>query len=145
MPENSITLTFPDGAKKEYEKGISGYKVAESISKGLARNALSVTVNGSIQDLDAPITENGTIEINTWDSEGGQYTFWHSSAHLLAEAVQELYPEAKFGIGPPIENGFYYDIDFGDKTVGLDDLPEIEEKMIELARNKSEFKRLILN
>src|SRR6056297_409542 len=141
MPENSITLTFPDGAKKEYEKGISGYKVAESISKGLARNALSVTVNGSIQDLDAPITENGTIEINTWDSEDGQYTFWHSSAHLLAEAVQELYPEAKFGIGPPIENGFYYDIDFGDKTVGLDDLPEIEEKMIELARNKSEFKR----
>src|SRR6056297_99914 len=141
MPENSITLTFPDGAKKEYEKGISGYKVAESISKGLARNALSVTVNGSIKDLDAPITENGTIEINTWDSEDGQYTFWHSSAHLLAEAVQDLYPEAKFGIGPPIENGFYYDIDFGDKTVGLDDLPEIEEKMIELARNKSEFKR----
>jgi threonyl-tRNA synthetase len=141
MPDNFITLTFPDGAKKEYKKGISGYEVAESISKGLARNALSVTVNGSIQDLDAPITKNGTIEINTWESEDGQYTFWHSSAHLLAEAVQDLYPEAKFGIGPPIENGFYYDIDFGDKTVGLDDLPEIEEKMIELARNKSEFKR----
>ncbi|WP_069131357.1 threonine--tRNA ligase [Rhodohalobacter halophilus] len=141
MPEDFITLTFPDGAEKEYKKGISGYEVAESISKGLARNALSVTVNGTIQDLDAPITENGTIEINTWDSEDGQYTFWHSSAHLLAEAVQELYPDAKFGIGPPIENGFYYDIDFGDKTVGLDDLPKIEEKMIELARNKEEFKR----
>ncbi len=141
MPDNFITLTFPDGAKKEYKKGISGFEVAESISKGLARNALSVTVNGSIQDLDVPIKEDGTIEINTWDSEDGQYTFWHSSAHLLAEAVQDLYPDAKFGIGPPIENGFYYDIDFGDKTVGKDDLPEIENKMIELARNKSEFKR----
>jgi len=141
MPEDFIKLTFPDGAEKEYKKGISGLKVADSISKGLARNALSVTINGNIQDLEAPINEDGTIEINTWDSEDGQYTFWHSSAHLLAEAVQELYPDAKFGIGPPIENGFYYDIDFGDKTVGKDDLPEIEEKMVELARNKSEFKR----
>jgi threonyl-tRNA synthetase len=141
MPEEFITLTFPDGAKKEFKKGVSGFEVAESISKGLARNALSVTVNGTIKDLDAPIQESGAIEINTWDSEDGQYTFWHSSAHLLAEAIQELYPDAKFGIGPPIENGFYYDIDFGDESFGQDHLSKVEDKMIELARNKSEFKR----
>ncbi|PKD44560.1 threonine--tRNA ligase [Rhodohalobacter barkolensis] len=141
MPEEFITLTFPDGAKKEFKKGVSGFEVAESISKGLARNALSVTFNGTIKDLDAPIEESGAIEINTWDSEDGQYTFWHSSAHLLAEAIQELYPDAKFGIGPPIENGFYYDIDFGDESFGQDHLSKVEDKMIELARNKSEFKR----
>lgn len=141
MPEDHITLTFPDGASKKFKKGITGLEVAESISKGLARNALSVTHNGDIIDLDRPLTVDGTIEINTWESEDGQYTFWHSSAHILAEAVQDLYPDAKFGIGPPIENGFYYDIDFGDKTVSNEDLPEIESKMIELARNKSQFER----
>jgi threonyl-tRNA synthetase len=141
MPEDFITLTFPDGAKKEFKKNITGFEVAESISKGLARNALSVTVNGEIIDLDAPIEQNSTISINTWDSDEGQFTFWHSSAHLLAEAVQELYPEAKFGIGPPIENGFYYDIDFGDEPFGQEQIPAVENKMIELARNKSEFKR----
>ncbi|TVR28280.1 MAG: threonine--tRNA ligase [Balneolaceae bacterium] len=141
MPEDSITLTFPDGAKKEFKKNITGLEVAESISKGLARNALSVTVNGEIKDLDVPITQDATISINTWDSDEGQYTFWHSSAHLLAEAVQELYPDAKFGIGPPIETGFYYDIDFGDEPFGQEQIPEVEKKMIELARNKSEFKQ----
>ncbi|PWN07533.1 threonine--tRNA ligase [Rhodohalobacter mucosus] len=141
MPDDFITLTFPDGAQKKFPKNITGIEVAESISKGLARNALSVTVNGDIKDLDAPISQSGTITINTWDSEDGKYTFWHSSAHLLAEAVQELYPDAKFGIGPPIENGFYYDIDFGEKTFGQDELPKVEKKMIELARKKSEFKR----
>ena len=141
MPVDHITLTFPDGASKQFKKGITGYEVAESISKGLARNALSVTHNGNILDLDRPITEDGHIEINTWESEDGQYTFWHSSAHILAEAVQELYPAAKFGIGPPIENGFYYDIDFGDHTITSEDLPEIEEKMVEMARKKSQFER----
>jgi threonyl-tRNA synthetase len=141
MPEDFITLTFPDGAKKDFPKNITGLEVAESISKGLARNALSVTVNGDIIDLDAPITSNATIGINTWDTDEGQYTFWHSSAHLLAEAVQDLYPDAKFGIGPPIETGFYYDIDFGDESFGLEQLPKVEAKMLELARNKSEFKR----
>lgn len=141
MSEEFITLTFPDGAEKQFKKGITGAEVAESISKGLARNALSVTVNGDIIDLDLPIEQDGTISINTWDSEDGQYTFWHSSAHLLAEAVQELYPDAKFGIGPPIENGFYYDIDFGDEPFGREKLEKIEKKMIELARNKSEFER----
>jgi len=141
MPDDFITLTFPDGAQKKFPKNITGIEVAESISKGLARNALSVTVDGEITDLDSPISKSGPITINTWESEDGKYTFWHSSAHLLAEAVQELYPEAKFGIGPPIESGFYYDIDFGDSHFGQDELPGVEKKMIELARNKSEFKR----
>src|SRR6056297_1813379 len=141
MAEDFITLTFPDGNQESFPKNSTGYDVASHISKGLARNALSITLGDEIRDLDRPIERSDDITINTWDSDDGQYTFWYSSAHLLAEAVQDLYPEAKFGIGPPIDDGFYYDIDFGDKTVGLDDLPEIEEKMIELARNKSEFKR----
>ena len=141
MAQKQITVTFPDDSKKSFDAGTTGYEIAESISKGLARQALSITYNDEILDLDRPLTDDGRITINTWDSEDGKYTFWHSSAHVLAEAVQELYPDAKFGIGPPIENGFYYDIDFGDESVGQDDLPAIEEKMIEMARKKSEFKR----
>ncbi|MDZ7681089.1 MAG: threonine--tRNA ligase [Fodinibius sp.] len=137
-----ITITFPDGNTKQYPKGTTGREVAESISKGLAREALSITLDGDIMELSRPIERDGTIEINKWESDDGKYTFWHSSAHVLAEAIQELYPDAKFGIGPPIENGFYYDIDFGDQTVGQDDLEDIEEKMIEMARKKSEFKRV---
>ncbi len=136
-----VTIIFPDGSEKKYQKGVTGREVAESISKGLAREALSITLDDEIMELDRPIEHDGPITINTWDSEDGKYTFWHSSAHLLAEAVQELYPNARFGIGPPIENGFYYDIDFGNQTVGQDELPELEEKMIELARKKSEFDR----
>ncbi len=138
---DQITITFPDGTEKQYPKGVTGREIAESISMGLAREALSITLDDDILDLDRPIEKSGKITINTWDSEDGQYTFWHSSAHLLAEAIQELYPNAKFGIGPPVENGFYYDIDFGDQTIGQDDLDEIEDKMIELAREKSEFNR----
>jgi threonyl-tRNA synthetase len=141
MSEDQITLTFPDGAKKQFPKNITGYKVAESISKGLARNALSITLGNEILDLDEPITRSDKISINTWESDDGQYTFWHSSAHLMAEAVQELYPDAKFGIGPPIENGFYYDIDFGETHFGQDQLDKVEQKMLELARQKSEFKK----
>jgi len=141
MPEDQLTLTFPDGTSRTFPRDITGYDVAESISKGLARNALSVTVDGEILDLDRPITSDGEIRINTWDSDEGQYTFWHSSAHLLAEAVQELWPEAKFGIGPPVENGFYYDIDFGDVTIGPEDLEALEKKMLELARKRSTFER----
>ncbi|MEQ9090370.1 MAG: threonine--tRNA ligase [Balneola sp.] len=141
MSEQNITITLPNGSEREYKKGTTGLEVAESISSGLARVALSITVNGEIIDLDRPITENATIAINTWDSEDGKYTFWHSSAHILAEAVQELYPEAKFGIGPPIENGFYYDIDFGEKSISQDDLGKIEQKFLEVARNKNSFER----
>ena len=141
MSEDLVTLTFPDGAEKKYPKGITGYEVAESISKGLARNALSITLGDEIKDLDQPIERDDSIKINTWDSEDGKYTFWHSSAHLLAEAIQELYPDATFGIGPPIENGFYYDIDFGKKSFGQDQIEKVENKMIELAREKNEFTR----
>lgn len=145
MSENQFTLTFPDGTTKEFPSTATGLDVASSISAGLARNALSITINGKVRDLDLPISESGAVTINTWESEDGQQTFWHSSAHLLAEAVQELYPDAKFGIGPPIENGFYYDIDFGDRSVGQDDLAGIEAKMIELARKKSTFDRKIVS
>lgn len=141
MSDDRITITLPDGSTREYEVGTTGLQIAESISSGLARVALSITVNGEIWDLSRPIASDAKISINTWDSEDGQYTFWHSSAHLLAEAVQELYPEAKFGIGPPIENGFYYDIDFGDKQITQDDLAQIEKKFLEVARNKSTFER----
>ncbi|MEX2604096.1 MAG: threonine--tRNA ligase [Gracilimonas sp.] len=141
MADKKITLTLPDGTQREYSSGTTGFEVAQSISSGLARAALSITANGDILDLDRPITENAEITINTWESEEGKYTFWHSSAHLLAEAVQELYPDAKFGIGPPIENGFYYDIDFGDTQITSDDLPKIEDKFIEMARKKSKFER----
>jgi len=141
MADQKITLTLPDGSEREYSSGTTGLEVAQSIAAGLARAALSVTVNGEIIDLDRPITEDANITINTWDSEDGKYTFWHSSAHLLAEAIQELYPEAKFGIGPPIESGFYYDIDFGDNQITQEDLPKIEKKFIEMARKKSEFER----
>lgn len=141
MASDQIKITLPDGSSRTYQHGTTGQEIAESISAGLARVALSITVNDEIRDLDRPITENATIAINTWDTDDGQYTFWHSSAHLLAEAVQELYPEAKFGIGPPIENGFYYDIDFGDTQITQDDLVAIEKKVIEVARRKSTFDR----
>lgn len=141
MSDEFISITLPDGSSREYNKGTSGAQIAESISSGLARVALSITVNGDIWDLSRPINSDATIAINTWDTEDGQYTFWHSSAHLLAETVQELYPQAKFGIGPPIENGFYYDIDFGDTQITQEDLTKIEKKFLEVARKKSEFVR----
>lgn len=141
MSKDQITLRFPDGAEKHFKINITGFDVANSISPGLAREALSITHNSDILDLDRPITKDGTITINTWDSDDGQFTFWHSSAHLLAEAVQELYPDAKFGIGPPIETGFYYDIDFGDQSISSDDLTKIENKVLDLARNKEAFIR----
>jgi len=145
MAEDSITLTFPDGNQETFPKNTTGYDVASHISKGLARNALSITLGSEIRDLDRPIERSDDITINTWGSDDGQYTFWHSSAHLLAEAVQELYPEAKFGIGPPIDDGFYYDIDFRNEDFGLNDLEKLEKKMIDLARKKSEFLRKIVS
>ncbi len=141
MPNKTITVTLPDESKREYNGGVTGLEIAESISSGLARVALSITINGEIWDLNRPVNDDATVSINTWDSEDGQYTFWHSSAHLLAEAVQELYPEAKFGIGPPIETGFYYDIDFGDQQVTQEDLTKIEQKFLEVARRKNTFER----
>ncbi len=142
MSEEKIILTFPDGSQKEFEHGVTGFDVANGISQGLARNALSITLDDQILDLNRVIPHSGKVKINTWDSDDGKYTFWHSSAHLMAEAVQEFFPEAKFGIGPPIENGFYYDMDFGDYNLTQEDLEKIENKMLELARTKSEYKRI---
>jgi threonyl-tRNA synthetase len=141
MSQQSISISFPDGNRKEYPSGITGREIAASISKGLAHEALSITLNGEIRELDRPIEEDGTITINKWESDEGKYTFWHSSAHVLAEAIQDLYPEAKFGIGPPIEQGFYYDVDFRETDFSEDDLKALEEKMLEKARKKSKFKR----
>jgi len=136
-----ITLTLPDGSQRTYPKGSTGNDVAESISSGLARNAISITWNKTVLDLSREIPSDGSIAINTWDSDDGKATFWHSSAHILAEAVQALFPEAKFGIGPSIETGFYYDIDFGDHKVTPEDLDLIEEKMKSLVKEKQEFTR----
>ncbi len=142
MSSASISLSFPDGSVRSFPQGVTGFEVAQSISPRLAREALSITLSGEIRDLNRPITEDGHITINTWDSEDGQQTFWHSSAHLLAEAVQELFEDVKFGIGPPISNGFYYDMDFGDYKLTEADLTRIEEKMTELARRKVGFDRV---
>ena len=141
MASNLIEITLPDGSSRTYNNGITGIEIAESISSGLARVALSITVNGEQWDLNRPLFSDSVIAIHTWDSEEGKNTFWHSSAHILAEAVQNLYPNAKFGIGPPIETGFYYDIDFGDTQITQDDLVAIENKFLEVARTKSTFRR----
>ena len=106
-----INITFPDGSVKEYESGITAMEVAKKISNGLAKKVLAANVNGAIQDLTMPITQNSTLSLLTWDDEGGKSTFWHSSAHLMAEALEEMYPGVKLGIGPAIDRGFYYDID----------------------------------
>lgn len=136
-----VRITLPDGTSKEFPKGVKGIEIAKSISEGLARNALSIEVNGEIWDLERPIEADSSIKIFTWNDKGGKYAFWHSSAHLLAEALESLYPGVKFGIGPPIENGFYYDVDLGDRDFGDDDLLAVEKKMIELARQGNTFTR----
>jgi len=115
--------------------------IAQSISEGLARNALAIEVNGEIRDLSRPITGDASIRIFTWNDNGGKYAFWHSSAHLLAEALEALYPGVKFGIGPPIDNGFYYDVDLGTQAFGEDDLAKVEAKMLELARKSNAYTR----
>ena len=137
----SVKITLPDGSVKEFPAGVKGIEIAQSISEGLARNALSIEVNGEIWDLSRPITSDSSIKIFTWNDKGGKYAFWHSSAHLFAEALEALYPGAKFGIGPPIENGFYYDVDLGDKIFGEEDLAAVEKKMTELAKTNSVFVR----
>jgi threonyl-tRNA synthetase len=136
-----IKISFPDGAIREYESGVSSIDVAKSISEGLARNVLAAKLNGVVVDSSKVITSDCSMQLLTWNDLEGKQTMWHSSAHLLAEAVEALYPGAKFGIGPAIDNGFYYDIDFGDKTISIDDLGAIEKKMAELAAQKNTYKR----
>lgn len=137
-----INVTLPDGSIKEFEQGATPYDVALSISAGLARNVLSANVNGEVVDLNTPINEDATVSLLTWNDDDGKATFWHSSAHLMAEALQELYPGIKFWVGPPVENGFYYDVDTGDKAISSDDFEKIEKKMLELARQKNDFVRI---
>jgi threonyl-tRNA synthetase len=137
---SKVTVTFPDGNTKEYESGVTAREVASSISEGLAREALAAAVNDRQVDLDAPIAEDATVRFFTFKDPEGRHVFWHSSSHLMAHAVQELFPEAKFGVGPAIENGFYYDIDIN-RRLGEDDLESIEKKMKELAKRDETFAR----
>ena len=136
-----ITITLPDGAKKEFEAGITALDVAKSISEGLARNVLAAEVNGVVVDAFKPIDTDASLKLLTWTNDEGKSTFWHSSAHLMAEAIQELFPETKFAIGPPIERGFYYDIDLGETKITEEDLLKIEKLMKEKASKKSRFER----
>ena len=136
-----IKITLPDGAVKEYPKGTTSMQIATSISEGLARNVLAAKVNGEVWDASRPINNDAKLQLLTWNDVDGKATFWHSSAHLMAEALEALYPGTKFGIGPAIENGFYYDVDFGDKIFSQEEFKAVEDKMLELSRQKSDYKR----
>ncbi len=136
-----IKITFPDGSIREYNKGINSLEIAEQISPRLAREVYSATVNGEVWDLSRPIDNDATLKLNKWEDEEGKHAFWHSSAHLMAEALEALYPGMKFGIGPAIEQGFYYDVDPGEAVITESDLPAIENKMKELASKNEVYSR----
>lgn len=137
-----VKITFPDGSVREYEKGVTGLQIAESISPALARNVVSCGVNGETVELNRPINEDATIALYRFEDEEGKHTFWHSSAHLLAEALKELYPGIQFGFGPAIENGFFYDVQTADGTpISENDFPKIEQKMMELAKKNQPIVR----
>ncbi|NGF56949.1 threonine--tRNA ligase [Parapedobacter sp. SGR-10] len=136
-----INITLPDGSVRQYEKGTTAMQIALSISEGLARNVLAAEVNGEVWDASRAIEGDVTVKLLTWNDDKGKSTFWHSSAHLLAEALEALYPGIKFGIGPSIETGFYYDVDFGDREFSSDEFKQIEDKMLELAKRKEIFER----
>ena len=136
-----IKITFPDNSVREYEKGTTAMQIAQSISSRLAQEVLAAGVNGEVWDLSRPINEDASVKLYKWEDEEGKHAFWHSSAHLMAEALQELYPGIKFGIGPAIENGFYYDVDPGEAVIKEGDFPAIEAKMQELVAKKEEIKR----
>ena len=136
-----ISISFPDGAVREYEQGVSAMDIAKSISEGLARKVLVASVNNKVVDAHLPITENATVKFLTWDDDAGKNTFWHSSAHLMAEAVESLFPGVKFWVGPALDKGFYYDMDLADRKISEDDLLAIEKKMVELAKKNSQYIR----
>ena len=136
-----IQITLPDGSIRTFPKGSTGLTIAQSISEGLARNVLAAKVNGEVQDATRAIDQNATVQLLTWTDTDGKATFWHSSAHLLAEALESLYPGVKFGIGPAIETGFYYDVDLGGQPFSQEDFKKVEEKMLELARQKEVYVR----
>jgi threonyl-tRNA synthetase len=136
-----INITFPDHSVRQFPEGVTGMEIAMSISEGLARNVLAAKVNGEVWEAARPILKDSTIQLLTWNDADGKTTVWHSSAHLMAEAIEQLYPGVKFGIGPAIESGFYYDIDFVNYTISDEDLKKIEDRMLTLAREKQNFKR----
>ncbi|HUQ65947.1 MAG TPA: threonine--tRNA ligase [Flavitalea sp.] len=136
-----IKITLPDGSVREYEQGTTSLQIAKSISEGLARKVLAAQVNGQVRDMSRAINEDASLKLLTWDDNEGKSTFWHSSAHLLAEAVETLYPGVKFWVGPPVENGFYYDMDLGGRQLNDEDLKKLETKMSELAKQGNTFIR----
>lgn len=137
-----INITFPDGQIRQFEGGVTALDIAGSISQGLARNVLSAKINGEVWDATRPIHQDASVQLLTWNDKEGKATFWHSSAHLMAEALEALYPGIKFGAGPATEQGFYYDVDPGSEHISSDDFPKIEAKMLELARTKSQYTRI---
>jgi threonyl-tRNA synthetase len=136
-----VKITFPDGAVREYQNGITALEIAKSISEGLARKVLAANINGQVWDATRPINDNATIKLLTWEQNDGKATFWHSSAHLMAEAVESMFPGVKFWVGPPVENGFYYDMDLGGQSITEEDLRKLEVKMNELAKQGNTFLR----
>ncbi|MGI8633884.1 MAG: TGS domain-containing protein, partial [Segetibacter sp.] len=136
-----INVTFPDGAVRQYESGTSAMDIAKSISEGLARKVLAAKVDGQVSDLMRPINNDASLQLLTWNDIEGKSTFWHSSAHLMAEALEAVFPGVKLGIGPAIEKGFYYDIDLGDQQITEEDLRTLEVKMAELTKNNSVYER----
>jgi threonyl-tRNA synthetase len=138
---STITITLPNGEARPYAAGITALEIAQGISKSLAEKTLAAEVNGQVVEITRPLTTDATLRLLTWDDDGGRSTFWHSSAHLLAEAIEHFYPGVKFGIGPPIEEGFYYDIDFGDRKFTEEDFKKIEQKFLELAKSGETFVR----
>lgn len=136
-----IHVTFPDGAVKQYESGVSALDIAKSISEGLARKVIAAEVNGEVWDISRPISKDVTLKLLTWNDAGGKSTFWHSTAHLMAEAVESLFPGVKFWVGPAIDRGFYYDMDLGDRQLKEEDLKALEDKMIELSKQNNAYIR----
>ena len=138
----NIKVTLPDGSIREYAQGVTPYDIALSISEGLARNVLAARVNDKVVDLNTPLTGDSSVALLTWNDTEGKSVFWHSSAHLMAEALEAIYPGVKFWVGPPLENGFYYDVDTNGTPISSDDFKKIEDKMLELARQKNEYVRI---
>src|SRR5665647_1640904 len=137
-----IKITLPDRSVREFDAGVNGLEIAKAISRSLAKEVLAISVDGEVRDLMRPVNSDASIKLLTWDDKEGRETFWHSSAHIMAEAIEAYLPGTKFGIGPSIDNGFYYDIDLPEgQTLTEKDLTEIEKKMMELARSKQDIIR----
>src|SRR5690554_1917030 len=135
-----IKITLPDGSVREYASGVTPHDVALSISEGLARNVISASFNGTTVETVTPLTTDGNLVLYTWNDKEGKQAFWHSSSHVMAQALQELYPDIKLTIGPAVENGFYYDVDFGEYKFGDTDFKKIEDRVLAIVKEKHEFK-----